>query len=192
MATKICLRCKQEKDISCFCREAKRRDGLYPYCKECTVYKCKPELSRASNKRYRTKNAVAVSEQGKKYRAREAKNISDRKAEYYKLNKETVLKRNAAYRTSDRGMALARHRANKRRKQLELATPPWADLNKIEHIYEEAVRLQRQDGIPREVDHIIPILSKVVCGLHWHGNLQILTADENNHKRCKIVEKYLG
>ena len=192
MATKICLVCKMEKDISCFCKETKRRDGLYPYCKECTVYKRNISLSRKSGKRYREKNADKISERSVAYREEKQEYISQQKANYYEQNREAVLRRNAAYRNSDRGMAMARARANRRRKRVELATPPWADISKIEQIYEEAVRLQRLDGIPREVDHIIPINSKIVCGLHWHGNLQILTADENNHKRCKILEQHIG
>lgn len=62
----------------------------------------------------------------------------------------------------------------------------WADKNKIEEIYKEAARLEKETGIKYEVDHIIPTLHKLVCGLHNEFNLQILTKDENRKKKNKF------
>jgi hypothetical protein len=53
------------------------------------------------------------------------------------------------------------------------AIPKWADRMAIEAIYEEA----RRTG--SHVDHIVPLQSKIVCGLHCEANLQILTPLEN-------------
>ena len=61
----------------------------------------------------------------------------------------------------------SKHRANKSN-----ATPQWADLDKIKKIYAEC-----NDGY--HVDHIVPINSKLVCGLHCEFNLQYLGALEN-------------
>lgn len=55
-------------------------------------------------------------------------------------------------------------------------TPPWADRKAIEAIYKEAYEL----GMI--VDHIIPLWTPTVCGLHVHYNLQIVTPSENTRK----------
>lgn len=62
------------------------------------------------------------------------------------------------------------------------ATPRWADINAIATFYEEAARLTRETGVRHEVDHIVPIRSRIVCGLHVEHNLQILTSIENKTK----------
>ncbi len=62
------------------------------------------------------------------------------------------------------------------------ATPPWANLAAIQAVYIDAARITRETGIKHEVDHIIPISSDVVCGLHVDYNLQILTSFANKSK----------
>ena len=42
-----------------------------------------------------------------------------------------------------------------------------------------------------EVDHIIAFECKTACGLHCLANLRIITADENNKKKCKLDESLL-
>lgn len=37
-----------------------------------------------------------------------------------------------------------------------------------------ARKLRQETGIEYQVDHVIPIQSPVVCGLHWEGNLQVI------------------
>lgn len=38
-------------------------------------------------------------------------------------------------------------------------------------------------GVPHQVDHIVPLNSKHVCGLHSEHNFQVLTASANSSKR---------
>lgn len=64
------------------------------------------------------------------------------------------------------------------------ATPAWANKEEIEKIYEEAARL-RGLGQDVEVDHIIPLNGKNICGLHIETNLQIITAAENRLKGAR-------
>lgn len=67
------------------------------------------------------------------------------------------------------------HRASKLN-----ATPVWANLSRIKEIYETC-------PVGSHVDHIIPLIHPLVCGLHVHENLQHLTAEENLKKSNKFT-----
>lgn len=63
-------------------------------------------------------------------------------------------------------------RAIQRRTRRKLATPMWADLNKLKEIYRDCPK-----GM--HVDHIIPLQGELVSGLHIETNLQYLSAEDN-------------
>lgn len=66
--------------------------------------------------------------------------------------------------------------ANRRVWKKYRATPLWSDSYRIDLVYEKA------KGLGMHVDHIVPIQSRIVCGLHVWGNLQLLTGSENSKK----------
>jgi hypothetical protein len=70
-----------------------------------------------------------------------------------------------------------------RRALMVLAYPLWADKTKIRAIYQEARARIEKDG-PRSwhVDHIVPLNSRHVCGLHVHYNLRVIPARANLKK----------
>lgn len=65
------------------------------------------------------------------------------------------------------------------------ATPIWGDADAMLAIYDVARRLSEETGIPHHVDHIVPIQSPWVCGLHCEANLRPLPALENVKKGAK-------
>lgn len=69
-----------------------------------------------------------------------------------------------------------------RRARKKQATPIWADLQRIKEIYKRANRLGKCLGIKVQIDHIVPLQSDFVCGLHVPWNLQILSAKANVEK----------
>ena len=65
---------------------------------------------------------------------------------------------------------------NKKRAVKLRAMPKWANQEKMKEIY-------KNRPIGYDVDHIVPLQSKLVCGLHWEGNLQYLPSRENQVKK---------
>lgn len=95
-------------------------------------------------------------------------------AAFYAGNKDTYHK---TYIKEHRQEYVARNAQRKARKLQ--ATPGWADLEKIRKIYNSC-----PEGY--HVDHIIPLVNNLVCGLHVENNLQIITAEENLRKGNKF------
>lgn len=62
------------------------------------------------------------------------------------------------------------------------STPGWADQGAIAAFYEIAKRVTRCTGIRFEVDHIIPLQGKNVCGLHVPTNLRVIPKFQNGSK----------
>lgn len=85
-------------------------------------------------------------------------------------------------RSPDETRAYHRAWATDKQKRIKQATPSWADKSKIKEFYLRASILTKETGITYEVDHIIPIKGKNVCGLHVETNLQVITQAENRKK----------
>lgn len=56
------------------------------------------------------------------------------------------------------------------------AVPLWIDRDLVKDMYEEGRYFQM------DIDHIVPLRHPLVCGLHWEGNLQLLSQKENRAK----------
>jgi len=132
---------------------------------------------------------------------------------YYLRNRERIkrqskewnlistLKREAIYRDDNRAkisqrgkswMARNAHKirsyTNNRHAFLKLAKPRWASAEEIKRIYDKAAELTARTGLRYTVDHIIPLINKIVCGLHCEDNLQIMLLTENVRKNNKLSE----
>lgn len=65
---------------------------------------------------------------------------------------------------------------------LALAYRPWSDLERVVRLYRVCAVLNELGWGRFCVDHIVPVGSPRVCGLHTHDNLQIVTEQENREK----------
>jgi 5-methylcytosine-specific restriction endonuclease McrA len=82
-------------------------------------------------------------------------------------------------------------RAAERQRKVQIRTPSWSDKSEIYRIYRESQQLTLSTGVQHHVDHIIPINSDLVCGLHTEANLQIITAEENMRKSNHLLHEIL-
>ena len=73
-------------------------------------------------------------------------------------------------------------KAERRRRLLIQATQAWANPALMLAIYDEARIISETTGIAHHVDHIVPLGSKSVSGLHCEANLQVITGAENRSK----------
>jgi len=58
----------------------------------------------------------------------------------------------------------------------------------MRELYLHAQKLTAMTGERYVVDHVIPLISPEVCGLHVPWNLRVITQDENLKKSNKLLD----
>jgi hypothetical protein len=102
-----------------------------------------------------------------------------RARKWFLLNREKADAASAKWASENQDMRAAS--AGRRRATKLNSTPAWADHALISDIYKLA-GIYRKFGHDVHVDHIVPLQSSMVCGLHVQDNLQIIPATENLSK----------
>ncbi len=186
-----------------FPTSAIRKDGLNSRCKPCCAALTKawrqanPEAARASEYRWRAKNPDRVKERNRDATRRHLERYPGMGAKYARRWRERnpeFVKRAVAKHAKDNPVLYAIKAAH-RRAQQKNATPAWLTKEQRQQIaatYAEARRLTVETGIPHCVDHIVPLQSPVVCGLHVPWNLRAITRRENQRKWSRLDDALLS
>ena len=172
---KRCPQCKEHKELSEFYKNRTQFEGVTAQCKMCCKANAaerraeKPEVTREEVRQARKRNGKQYeairSDARREYRAENAERLMAYAKNYRRLNSHRV----ASY--------TAKHRAAKKR-----ATPAWANQTYIGMFYEMAKLEEIRLSVGVHVDHIVPLQSSIVCGLHVEHNLQLLTKTANLSK----------
>lgn len=131
--------------------------------------KPKSEASKAAGRRYYEKNKEAVKARAN---ARSKDEVSQYKRKYKEANPE-----------------LYKALTSVRKRRHRDATPKWITTGHklaMRQLYLQAMELTKLTGERYVVDHIVPLISDVVCGLHVPWNLRVITQDENLRKSNKL------
>jgi hypothetical protein len=162
---KCCTRCGHEKPLIDFHKNKASKDGHQNTCKACYTEKAKARYLEKKDHILSVSREWAV-------KNREKRRESSRKR--YAENPQKHCEYASAWKKKNRQRAtlwqLQRHAAQRG------ATPPWFEKEAVANVYEKASEFGFQ------VDHIVPLKGKTVCGLHCWANLQLLDPLLNNIK----------
>lgn len=145
--------------------------------------------------KWKRKNKERVVAVGVSYRKTHAELLAKKANDWRIKNKGRVLiaarsnyKKNIEKRRDDARRWAKKHRErcavreNARRAARISATPAWANKFFMEEAYHLAALRTKMLGYPWHVDHIVPLKSPLVCGLHVENNLQVIPAAQNMAK----------
>jgi 5-methylcytosine-specific restriction endonuclease McrA len=126
--------------------------------------------------------------------------VKDRKNEWYLANREQVIAQaktrpyelTKEYKRTwkERNLIWVRADTKARRRKHRQATPPWLSTKQkaeIRQLYQIAITMTKTTGEQYVVDHIVPLRSNEVCGLHVPWNLRVITQEENLKKSNKLL-----
>ncbi len=135
----------------------------------------------------------------REYNKRE--DVKDRKNEWYEAHKDQVMQTAATrppevlrqYRNAwkENNKTQVRADTKARRRKHRLATPKWLtrqQKSEIRQLYQIAITMTKTTGEQYVVDHIVPLRSEFVCGLHVPWNLRVIPRQENLLKSNKLID----
>lgn len=166
-----CSKCCEEKDESEFSKRSARPRGYNSHCKACTKlaneasYAKNAERNRAYAAQYRENNPVVGSVYQAAYREAHREELRAYFRQYAKVNPH----KKQAVTVSRRAKKLG-------------ATPSWANADQIAAVYKRSKQIENNCGTKMHVDHIVPLVHTLVCGLHCEANLRVIPATKNLSK----------
>tara|TARA_R110000868_G_scaffold20938_4_gene87752 strand:- start:2085 stop:2690 length:606 start_codon:yes stop_codon:yes gene_type:complete len=167
-----CRRCQQSKPVGDFVADARYVRGYASWCREC---------HRERNSEWARENRQRLNRKSSAWRAANPEKAKASDGAYKSANREALAAKHAVWAKANRDKRRATDAAHKAAKKQ--ARPSWANTAAIAAIYSKAVHIQKSTGERMHVDHIVPLQSPIVCGLHCEANLRIIPGRENEAKR---------
>ena len=170
---KLCKHCETEKELSEFSKHAGCKFGVNSKCKECV---------KSYYKKYYSENKQKILKSNKEW----YENNKDLHQQFVKdwsyNNPDKIRKIHKRYRDKNKDKIC--YWSAKRRSRMKNSTLENY-LDEVKEIYKKCTFINMMCYRKYEVDHIVPLQGKNVCGLHVPWNLQILTKEDNIKKGNK-------
>lgn len=144
---------------------------------------------------YYQENKERLRKEHREYARKNKESNSARGIAWAKANKEIHAERAAKWRkdNSEKALSFTRNwalnnphicaeRESKKRLINKKATPKWANKFFITEAYHLSKLREISTGFKWHVDHIVPMVSNIVCGLHTIENLMVIPATLNMSK----------
>ncbi|WP_430229695.1 hypothetical protein [Paraburkholderia tropica] len=198
---KACNKCGEVKGFEHFYKNKQLKDGHFNVCKPCfkmqsdSWYAQNKDRKQATSKAWKRDNAETYKQWSAQYYQDNKEKYDQINNDWWKRNPEKKKSKDLRWDRANRYKRLAasllyqkinagRLNAKRaKRKALKLnATPAWANGKAIDQYYLIAKFLSDELGVRFHVDHIVPLQSDVVCGLHSHTNLTIAVGSWNCSK----------
>lgn len=209
MGTKVCSKCKEEKNIDDFGKDSTRPKGISYLCKICLIDKSNKyreknlEKVLQSNKDYKVKNKESIKQKRKirdkinnvklsEYRKKYSQQNKDKINDWYKFEyQKNILYRIGKMVRSRINIFLRLNHVKKQSKTFEIiGCSPKFLKEYIEKKFTEGMSWGLM-GKHIHIDHIIPLSSakteEEVYRLCHYTNLQPLWAEDNLKKGSKIL-----
>jgi hypothetical protein len=207
METKICSKCKEEKNVCEFNKEKHNKSGLRSECKLCRklTRKINYEINRPNiledKKQYYLSKKNVILEKAKEYHHQNSNKIKEYRKKYYQNNKN---KFNDYYKLKYQNNVLYRIGKIVRRRLHDYITKNDIKIEKTfdiigcsQEFLKKHLEIQFIEGMSWEnqgkwhIDHKIPLSSakteEEVYKLCHYTNLQPLWAEDNLKKGSKII-----
>lgn len=207
--TKCCTRCVTDKPLGAFAKKKTGRLGVAAWCKGCQkAWELENrDAIVARRKAHYQANAERLKSEARQRRVELRDYYALKSVEYYAKHSERLkAAARAAYRANPEPSRAAARRWHKEHRQYATerrkawlaaqpgkaraysaareaaklaATPSWANEFFINEAYSLAKKREEVCGGKWHVDHIVPLRSRLVCGLHVETNLQVIQGIEN-------------
>lgn len=194
MNKKICLKCNKIKELNDFYKDKNRKDGYYPYCKECSktriknLYYLNKEQKIEYQKQYYQEHKEEKAQYDKKYKQINKTKRNNNENLLYKTDKMYKLKkqlRNCIYNSFKK-----KDYYKKEHTKSIIGCEYNFFISHLLQTYKNNYGVE-WDGIEKvHIDHIIPLATandeQDVKKLCHYTNLQLLKAKDNLTKNAKL------